>query len=141
MKKLYKKYAEIINYLIVGCLTTVVSLGVYYALVYTVLNPKIPIYLQIANIISWIIAVTFAYFTNHKFVFKSQKITLKEVVSFYLSRVSTLIVDMSMMFILVTLCSFNDKFIKIIVQFIMIILNYLFSKFFVFKKENTYEKE
>lgn len=58
--ELYKKYKEIINYLIVGVLTTVVSLGTYYVCVLTVLNPDNALQLQIANIISWIAAVAFA---------------------------------------------------------------------------------
>ena len=62
--KLYKKYEEIINYLIVGGLTTVVSLGSYYLCILTFLSPDIWYQLQAANIISWICAVTFAYFAN-----------------------------------------------------------------------------
>ena len=54
-----------------GVLTTVVSLGVYYALVLTILDPNNGFQLQIANVVSWIAAVTFAYYTNRKFVFKS----------------------------------------------------------------------
>ena len=67
IKELYLKYKEIINYLIVGVLTTVVSLTVYYGLVLTILNPKNPIQLQAANIASWICAVAFAYWANRKF--------------------------------------------------------------------------
>ena len=67
---LYRKYREIINYLIVGVCTTLVSLGTYYGLVLTVLDPKDPVKLQAANIISWVAAVTFAYFTNRIFVAK-----------------------------------------------------------------------
>ena len=62
--KLYKKYEEIINYLIVGVLTTVVSLGTYFLVTNTFLEPSNEIELQIANIISWVLAVAFAYFTN-----------------------------------------------------------------------------
>ena len=69
---LYKRYKEIVNYLIVGGLTTVVSLGVYYGCVLTILDPEVAVQLQAANIISWIAAVTFAYFTNRKFVFESK---------------------------------------------------------------------
>ena len=69
---LYKKYKEIINYLIVGVLTTVVSLAVYYISVFTFLNPDNSIQLQIANILSWIAGVAFAYFTNRKYVFESK---------------------------------------------------------------------
>jgi len=69
---IYHKYEEIINYLIVGLLTTVVSLATYFVCTSTFLNPQNKIELQIANIISWIFAVTFAYFTNRIFVFKSK---------------------------------------------------------------------
>ena len=71
-KTLYQKYKELINYLIVGGLTTVVSLGVYYGCVLTFLNPEVPVQLQAANVLSWIAAVTFAYFTNRKYVFESK---------------------------------------------------------------------
>lgn len=57
IKEMYLKYKEIINYLIFGVLTTVVSLGVYYICVYTFLNPENVVQLQIANIISWVAGV------------------------------------------------------------------------------------
>lgn len=132
----YKKYEEIINYIIVGGLTTFVSLITYYICVLIFLNPSNPFQLQIANIISWIFSVTFAYFTNRKYVFKSKNINkIKESIKFYLSRVSTLLIDMFIMFILVSVLSVNDKISKIIVQFVVLILNYLFSKFIVFRKK------
>ena len=136
MIKLYHKYEEIINYIIIGGLTTVVSLLVYYGLTYTIFNPNVSIELQITNIISWIASVTFAYFTNRKYVFKQKnKMNLKEAFDFYLSRVSTLALDMLLMYILVTKLSFNDKIIKLIVQIVVIILNYVLSKIFVFKEK------
>lgn len=136
MKKLYYKYKEIINYLIVGGLTTVVSLGSYYLCVLTFLDPNTALELQIANIISWICAVTFAYFANRKFVFESKNENkLKEAGSFYLSRVATLLMDMGIMFVLVTLLNFNDKIAKLVVQVIVTVLNYVFSKLFVFNKK------
>lgn len=136
IKELYYKYEEIISYLIVGGLTTVVSLATYYLLVYTILNPKEAVELQIANIISWIASVTFAYFTNRKYVFKTKdKISFKEVINFYLSRVSTLLLDMLMMYVFVSVLKFDDKVIKLIVQVIVIVLNYILSKFIVFKKK------
>lgn len=137
MKKLIKKYDEIIRYLIIGVLTTMVSLLTYYILTYTVLNPNEAIELQIANIISWIVSVTFAYFTNKYYVFKkNDNSSIREVGSFYLSRLSTLLIDMGLMYIFVTILNFNDKLIKLIVQVIVIVSNYVFSKFIVFKKKN-----
>ena len=131
----YKKNKEVINYIMVGILTTLVSLAVYYALVLTILNPEDALLLQVANVISWIASVTFAYFANRKFVFesKNEHIVL-EAMKFYLSRLGTLLFDMTIMYIGVSLLFYNDKFVKIIVQIIVIIVNYIFSKVFVFQK-------
>ncbi len=135
MIKLYKKYEEIINYLIVGGLTTVIGIGTYYLFVNTFLNATNAIELQIANILSWICAVAFAYFTNRIFVFKSKsKKYLKEVTTFVVSRIATLLSDMLIMFLLVTIITTDDLIAKIISQIIVIVLNYIFSKIFVFKK-------
>ena len=86
------------NYLIVGVLTTVVSLGSKWALLFTILDASNAFQLQVSIIISWICAVLFAYFANRIFVFnsKSKKI-LKEIVSFFGGRVATLLMEMVMM--------------------------------------------
>ena len=136
IKELLIKYEEVIRYLIIGVLTTVVSLATYYILTFTVLDPKVSIQLQITNIISWIVSVTFAYFTNRKYVFKlKEKKNIKEASKFYLSRLSTLLLDMLLMQIFVIRLKFNDKIIKLIVQFVVIVLNYVLSKFLVFKSK------
>ncbi len=135
IKELYTKYKEIINYLIFGVLTTVVSLLVYYISVYTFLNPENAVQLQIANILSWIAGVAFAYFTNRKFVFESkEKNKLKEAGKFVSARLVTLIMDMIIMYLGVTILLLNDKIIKLISQIVIIVSNYVFSKLFVFKK-------
>lgn len=137
IKELYIKYKEIINYLIVGGLTTFVALGVYYGSVLTFLNPNNGIELQIANILSWIAGVIFAYFTNRKYVFESKNPNkLQEAAKFTASRLVTLFLDMATMFIGVTLLKFNDKIIKLVAQVLVIIGNYIFSKLFVFNKAN-----
>ena len=136
IKKLLIKYEEVIRYLIIGVLTTVVSLATYYILTFTILDPKVSIQLQITNVISWIVSVTFAYFTNRKYVFKlKEKKNIKEASKFYLSRLSTLLLDMLLMQIFVIRLKFNDKIIKLIVQFVVIVLNYVLSKFLVFKSK------
>lgn len=135
IKQLYLQYKEIINYLIFGVLTTVVSLLVYYGLVFTILSPEKALELQIANIISWIAGVTFAYITNRKYVFESSNQNqLQEVTHFVLARVITLLLDMMIMGIGVTWLKLNDKVFKLISQIVVIVLNYVFSKIFVFKK-------
>ena len=136
--KLYKKYKEIINYLIVGVLTTVVSLGVYYACVLIFLDPQNSLQLQIANIISWALAVTSAYFTNRKFVFESKNPDmLKEASAFVSARVATLLIDMCCMFMMVTCMGLSDKIAKLVVQVIVTVANYIFSKIFVFRKKEV----
>lgn len=135
---LYKKYKEVINYLIFGVLTTIISLAVYYILVFTILNPDNAIELQIANIISWIAGVTFAYITNRKFVFNSKNNNLKkEISSFVGARLVTLVMDMLIMYLGVIILKGNDKLLKIISQIIVIISNYLFSKIFVFRSKKV----
>ncbi len=136
IKELYKKYKEIINYLIVGVLTTVVSLAVYYICVVTFLDPHKALQLQAANIISWIAAVTFAYFANRKFVFESKNPNiLQEAAAFYAARLATLGMDMAVMFLMVTVGGINDKIAKLAVQVLVIAANYILSKLLVFRKK------
>ena len=143
LKELYSEYAEIINYVIVGVLTTVVSLITYYVCVLTILNPDIAWQLQLANIISWFLSVTFAYLANRKYVFKSQDPNIgKEASKFYGARILTLVLDMIFMYLTVSIFKFNDKIMKIVSNIIVLILNYVFSKLFVFiKKEGQNGKK
>ena len=135
MKEFYLKYKETIHYLIAGGLTTVVSLGTYYLCVLTFLDPRNGFQLQAANVISWICAVTFAYFVNRSFVFESRsKDYLREAGAFVAGRIGTLLMDMAIMFILVTLLHCNDKIAKLVVQVVVTIANYVISKIFVFHK-------
>ena len=145
MKKileLYKKYEEIINYLIIGGLTTLVNLIVKYAFLFTILSAENPVQLQTAVIISWIVACIFAYITNRKIVFKSksEKI-LKEFISFVTARLITLGMEMLIMFIFVTVLRLNsDIWVvvwSIVAQIVVIVANYIFSKLFIFKKTNN----
>lgn len=134
IKKIMGRYRELISYLIVGGLTTVVSLGTYYGCTLTILDAAVPLQLQAANVLSWIAAVTFAYFTNRKYVFESRnQHMLKEAAAFYASRLSTLLMDMGLMFLMVTILNWNDKIAKLIVQVVVTVANYVISKFFVFK--------
>ncbi|MBR1507744.1 MAG: GtrA family protein [Eubacterium sp.] len=136
IKALYEKYREIVNYVIAGGLTTLVSLGIYWGLTLTVFDPGNPLLLQAANVASWIGAVIFAYFINRSFVFRSENRNMvKEFTSFVLGRVGTLLMDMGSMFVMVTWLKWNDRLAKIIVQFIVLIGNYVISKFLVFRKK------
>lgn len=137
MKKILEKIdiREIVSYLIIGILTTVVSLVSYYLLTIYILDPSKAIELQIANVLSWILSVTFAYFTNRKYVFRSKdKNIVKESIKFYSARLLTLFMDMAIMFIFVSLLGINDKIIKLVSQVVVVVANYIISKFMVFKR-------
>jgi putative flippase GtrA len=138
--KLYKEHREIANYLIVGGLTTLISLAVKYALLFTILDAKNDLQLQIAVIISWIVSVAFAYWANRKFVFESKsKEYLKEIGLFVSSRITTLLLDMFIMWFFVSLLGMNSNIWvivwTIVSQILVIIANYVLSKFIVFKKQ------
>lgn len=131
IKKLYSKYEEIINYIIVGAFTTLVSLLSYY-LVLLFTN------YMIATIISWICAVIFAFIFNRKNVFKSSNLNIKEeFVKFVGSRLFTLLVEMIIMYLLVDIINISEELSKIVLQFITLTLNYILSKLFVFKNKEV----
>ncbi len=132
--KLYKKYEEIVNYLIVGVLTTLVSIVAYF-----IFAKIFGINYLISNVISWIISVAFAYVTNKLFVFKDKekdkKQVLIQVYQFVKYRLLSLIIDVLLMYVFVELIKMDDMIAKVINQVIVIVLNYVFSKLFVFKSK------
>lgn len=132
--EIYYKNPEVWNYLIVGFLTTVVSLVTYFVATRTFLDSSNELELQIANVISWIFAVSFAYITNRIFVFKSKnKKIINEISKFVGSRVTSLLMDMFIMYIIVIVLLQSDIIGKIISQVVVTIANYILSKLFVFK--------
>lgn len=138
LKIIIKAKKEIINYFIFGALTTLINLIVYYLLTNTIINPNNAIFLQLANTISWLVAVTFAYITNKLYVFNSKNTNiLKEITSFLSSRILTLLIEALLLYLFVTLLKFNNQIIKFLVTILVIILNYILSKLFVFKQKNT----
>lgn len=151
IKNLLKKYEEIILYLVFGVLTTVISVGLFAILKYffLYLSPRLGYgdSLTIQNnaivnmscvIFKNIIAILFAYVTNRKFVFKSSamgfKTILKEMLSFFLARLSTLVFEVIFMAVMVNMLGLNDMLMNIIAQFVIVVLNYVLSKLWIFKK-------
>ena len=143
IKALWIKYEEIIAYLIVGGLTTVVSWAAKFLANFLLFdNTMYPTPFQnvVLSIINWTAGVIFAYFTNRKFVFKSNAPMLSEAPKFVLSRVSTLILDMVVMQVL-TAVGVNLLIATVISAVLVIIGNYVFSKLFVFNKKKDGEAE
>jgi len=137
IKDLYIKYEEIISYLFFGVLTTVVSFVSYLIFANIFFPQKSDLDIQFANILSWICAVTFAYITNRIWVFKSKtkgKKQTREIFEFVSARIFSLLVDMGMMYVMYSLMHINDTIAKIIVQFVVVAMNYILSKLIIFKK-------
>lgn len=136
MKELYKKYEEIITYLIVGVLNTLVSWAAFFILAYTILDAQIVWQNLLLSIVSWVVGVVFGYFMNRIFVFKSKEPNIwKEFIQFSGGRVSTWVLDAVMMVLMVNVMNINEAFSKIFVSVLVMIGNYIISKFFVFKKK------
>ena len=133
--ELYKKHKEIINYVIVGGLTTVASMTIFYGSTLTFLDGNDPFELQVANVISWVGAVLFSYMANRIFVFESKNPKIfKELIAFVSSRLATLLLDMGTMFLLSSVLQINYNFAKIVAMVLVTVGNYVISKIFVFKK-------
>ncbi len=127
---IYHKKEELWNYLIVGGLTTLVSIGSY-----ALFSKGLLLHYVLSNILSWIVAVIFAYYTNRWFVFHSKsKDKVKEFISFVLSRLLTLLMDTGLMVLFIEIVKLDDLIAKLIVQIVVVIDNYILSKLFVFKK-------
>ena len=127
---IYHKNEELWNYIIVGGCTTLVSI-LSYMLFRLFLDS-----VTVCTVLSWICAVSFAYVTNRIFVFKSEsKKVVKELASFVGSRLFSLLVELGFMLLMTKVILINDKIAKVIVQFIVLVLNYLTSKLFVFRKK------
>ena len=137
MKKLFdlvQKYYDILAYLFFGVLTTAVNYIVYLPC-YNVLHFSA----SISNVIAWGFAVVFAYLTNKPFVFKSSDWSLKtvapEFAKFVGSRLGSGLLETIIIRITVDILLWNGNLWKIIVSVLVVILNYITSKFFAFKKK------
>ena len=136
IKALCVKYEEIVSYLIVGVLNTIVSWAAWFLCAYTFLDAKIVWQNFLLSLISWVVGVVFGYFMNRKYVFKSKEPDMrKEFLQFSGGRVSTWVLDEVMMILMVNVLKIHEGFSKIFVSVLVMIGNYFISKFFVFKKK------
>lgn len=130
--KWMERYKRLIRYLLVGVCTTVLNVGVYY-----ICTHRLRIDVVLSNLVAWVIAVTFAFFANRLFVFEcgswNLSEMLREAISFFMCRVLTGGLDMAIMFFGVSVLLLNDFYIKCLDNFIVILANYMVSKYLVFK--------
>lgn len=130
---MFNKFKELFLYGIFGVLTTLINIFSYY-----VFCDIFFVNYVISNIIAWILSVSFAFITNKIFVFNSRdfeiKNFIKEIISFFSSRIFTGLLDMGILFFGVTILGIEDMLVKVFSNVVVIILNFVLSKLFVFKK-------
>ncbi len=161
IKELFIKYKEIIMYVFVGGLTTVVSFltqflahligadmsvfdgGITLSAINAVMESPY-VSPMLASTISWICTVTFAFFANRLWVFESKakgKSFLWEFFSFYAARLTSYGIELLMMWVFVSVMGINEMLIKLIAQIIILVMNYVLSKLVVFRKKKTENQE
>ena len=137
---LLEKYKAVISYLFFGACATFINIGTYIICfdVFHISN-------MVSNVIAWVTAVIFAFFTNKLWVFESKsfdgKVFFWEMFSFFGCRLLTLVVDLAIMYVGVDVMQWNEILFKVIANIVVIILNYVASKLIIFKKKDTMETE
>lgn len=134
LRCLLEKHREVLVYLVFGFLTTVVNY-----LVYLPLHNSASMLASLANVIAWVVAVIFSFLTNKPFVFKSNdwstRTVLSELAKFVGSRLSSLVVETVFLLITVDIASWDGVIMKLFISVVVIVMNYVTSKFLVFKKD------
>jgi Predicted membrane protein len=128
VKNIFLKYRQPIVYLINGGLTTAVNF-----VVYIVLKRIFGVHVLIANTIAWIVSVIYAFITNKKIVFQDNQGVLRQFIMFAGLRIVSYALEELSLFVFVLHLKFDDLLVKIIVSVLIVIINYIFSKFIIFK--------
>ncbi|MBR3349677.1 MAG: GtrA family protein [Solobacterium sp.] len=138
MKELLLRNKHVILYVVFGALTTAVNIVSYW-----LMSRFLHLSVEISTAAAWVLSVLFAYVTNRTWVFESRakgtEAIAKEIVSFFLSRLSTGVLDWLIMFVFVTKLSLPDMPVKLASNVIVIVLNYILSRFLVFRKTEDSE--
>ena len=127
-----EKTRQLLSYVFFGGCTTVVSIGSF-----VLFDSVLHIHELAANVLSWVLAVAFAYWSNRKWVFRSKtrgRAMGKEMMGFYAGRVATLLMEEGILLLFVTMLSYNSTVIKLIAQAGVLVGNYVISKLLVFRK-------
>ena len=128
----YQSHRSVLLYLLFGGLTTFISIGTFilFEIVWG-------IDVLISNVLSWILAVSFAYITNRIWVFRSAATgvaAVKEIGSFFAGRIATLGIEEVLLLLFVTWLHYNSTVVKVMAQIVVLLLNYIISKVFVFRR-------
>ena len=134
INNLIKKFLnkETISYLIFGVLTTIINIELAFIMSEDAAS-------LVGNVIAWVISVAFAFVTNKLFVFESKsmafKVVMAELTGFVIARLLSLAFDEGFMFVAIVLLGMNSLLAKIISNVFVVIINYVLSKFFIFKNK------
>lgn len=133
VKYLMVKYRELIMYGIMGVMTTVVYFGVY------ALFKHLGMHYMANSCVSWAAAVMFAFITNKYFVFRSMENThfAAEMIKFFGARAATLLMDLGITWLMIDVIGIGEWPTKMTSQVVVMVLNYVFSKLFVFRSSGS----
>jgi putative flippase GtrA len=135
IQDLYQRFEFFIIYVIYGAFATVVSFGTQYAA--STAGCKV----AVSTVISWLCAVTFAFFTNKICVFKDKragvKVYLKQAATFYSARLLSLLFEVIFLVVTVDNLHMQEMIMKLIAQVVIVIMNYIISKLFIFKNSEN----
>ena len=126
-------------YLLFGGLTTLVNIVFFWV------SRNLFLWdLVVSTILAWFVSVIFAYVTNKLFVFESRsfapKVMFPEIGAFFAARLFSGLLDLGIMYLFVDILHWHEMLMKILSNVLVIILNYLFSKLFIFKKPSSKAK-
>lgn len=131
IRKFINRYYDVLSYLFFGGLTTLVNFLVYFPLYNWLKCTAV-----FSNIIAWAVAVAFAFLTNKPFVFKSydwsRKAVIPELSKFVSCRIGSGLLETALIWLLVDLLTWNGNWVKIVISVLVVVLNYVASKWFVF---------
>lgn len=129
--QLIKKRKDLITYIVFGACTTIVNATTYF-----IFADILSLSTVLSTALAWIIAVLFAFVTNRKWVFKSINKTptgvIREIIYFFSCRIITGLIDIFLMYVFVDKFLLNGMLIKILSNLLIVILNYIASKYLIF---------
>ena len=130
-----QKFWELFWYCFFGAVGTLVNILIFY-----LLSKMQNVHYLIANLVAWMFSVAFAFVTNKIWVFNSKlwifSVWVKECIQFIFARIGTCVFDMGYMFFAISLLHFDETISKVVANVIVMILNYILSKIWIFKKNN-----
>ena len=135
LRAVFIKHRETVMYLIFGGLTTLVNYIVYAVCCWLMPDAGT----TAPNVIAWVLAVLFAYITNRNLVFGSETHgagpVMRELAAFSGSRIFTLVLESAILWAAVDKMGMNNLVVKLLVNVLVIVLNYILSKLIVFRKK------